>query len=87
MSKKIDIEQLSDLESRLVNGFKNVTPQPEFVSRLRDRLVYQPHVELERQREGKAFVIIAFSLLLGSILLRLLIVRGRNKTQSNLLAS
>ena len=87
MKEKLDLEQLADLERRLMKGLKNVSPQPEFVGRLRERLIFQPQIETERHREGKAFIIIAFSLLLGSILLRLLVVRGRGKTQSNLLAS
>lgn len=56
------------LENQLQSFLNPVQANPEFVSRLKTRLITQPSVVMERRNKMAAFVVAAFGLFVGAFL-------------------
>ena len=62
-------ETLSDIEHHLNSTFSQVRPDPDFVYRLRNRLLTEPGVMLEERPKMAAFAIVSLSLFFGVLLI------------------
>jgi len=65
-------QDFSDMEEQLQRSFQPVQPNPEFVNRLRTRLVASPRVILEPRFPWAALLVIAVGLATGVYLVWLL---------------
>ncbi len=64
--------EADQLEFALLNSLNPVDPDPEFVSRLRDRFEQPPTMVLETRTFWEIYVIVASGLFLGSFLIWLI---------------
>jgi hypothetical protein len=62
-------ETLSDIEQQLYSTFRQVRPDPDYVYRLRNRLLTDPGVMLEERPKMAAFAIVSLSLFFGVLLI------------------
>ena len=68
--------QVGDLEFALLASLNQVEPDPEFVTRLKQRIEQPPSTVLESRTFWEAYVIVASGMFFGAVLLWLL-QRGR----------
>ena len=71
-AKRRSPELYESLESQLLSSFSPVEPAPQFVYRLRERLLTPAEVTLENRRGILAFVVISLGLASGVFLFWLL---------------
>jgi hypothetical protein len=64
-TKRVEEQPVDDLGFRL----DRVTPNPEFIYRLRRRLITQPTVILEQKHGAIAMLLVGFGLLAGALIL------------------
>jgi hypothetical protein len=79
-------DPLAMLESALSNTLKPVMPNPEFVRKLGHRIINPPSITLERRTEMKVFLVFAFALFSGVLVIWLLIylvrfLRGKSGSE------
>ena len=60
------------LENNLINHLKPVQPNPEFISKLGDRLLGNKGIKIENPRHGYAYLFVSIGLFLGAFLIWIL---------------
>ena len=60
---------MDDFEDQLEAALNPVVPNPEFIYRLRRRLVTEPTVILERRSRSFSFVLFSVSLFIGALMI------------------
>ncbi len=57
------------LENNLVNHLRPVQPNPEFISKLGERLLGNKGMKIENPRHGYAYLFVSMGLFLGALLI------------------
>ena len=69
ISKEQSNEEINEIEGQLVESFKPVIPDPEFIRRLHHRLVDSPTTVVEPKFDSGDLLIILFGILTGFLIL------------------
>jgi hypothetical protein len=63
---------VEDIESHLRGLFDNVSPNPEYLDRIKVKLQQSPDIVLERQTQSTALLVVGLGLMSGFVLLMIL---------------
>lgn len=63
---------VEDIESHLRGLFDNVSPNPEYMDRVKVKLQQSPDIVLERQSQSTALLVIGLGLMSGFVLVMIL---------------
>lgn len=64
-----NLDMLDNFEQELENSLAPINPNPEFVYRLRRRLLSEPTIILEQQKNTIMFLVVSLGLFIGALLI------------------